>query len=139
MDDTEQVPLDIHLFSAPQREPVKSHNLADMGKGRLGNGYPHTVQGASRSGVDLSFHLFGEGFLAFGGPAVKIGHLPDFRPVGMTQALRTQLAGQADRFRPFEFGGQKPSDFHIVAAAVQPLAGRTDTVAQVFGENKVGG
>lgn len=113
MDDAEQVPLDIHLFSAPQGESIQTHDPADMGKRRLGNGHPQAVQGTAGSGVDLSFHLFGEGFLSFSGPAVKIGHLPDFRPLRMTQALSAELAGQASRLRPFEFGRHVTANHRI--------------------------
>ena len=95
MDDAEQVPLDIHLLFASERKTIQAHDPADMGKGRFGNGYSHTVQRSSGSGVDLPLHLFGKGFLAFGRPTMKIGHLPDFRPFRMTQAFRTQFAGQA--------------------------------------------
>ena len=139
MDDTEQIPLDVHLSLAPQGETIQAHDVADIGKRRLRDGYTHAVQGTACGGVDLSLHLFCECFLSLGGPAMEISHLPDFRPLGMPQALRAELAGYTSRFRPLEFGSQKISDRDIVAAAVQPFSCRAETVAQILGENKIGG
>lgn len=95
VNDAEQVPLDIHLGFTAQCESVQPHDPADMGEWRFNNGYPQAVQGAAGGGVDLVLHLFGESLFPLGGAAMEIGHLPDFRPVRMTQALRPKLAGSA--------------------------------------------
>lgn len=139
MDDTEQIPLDVHLCFTPQGETVQAHDVADIGKGRLRDGYTHAVQGTACGGVDLSLHLFGEGLLSLGGPTMEVGHLPDFRPLRMPQALRAELAGNTSRLRSLEFSRQKISDRDIVAAAVQTFSCRAETVAQIFGKNKIGG
>ena len=138
MDDTEQVPLNVHLLLSPQGETIQAHDVANVGKGRLSDGNPHAVQGSTCGGVDLSLHLFGESLFSLGGPAMEVGHLPDFRPLGMPQALRAELAGEASRLRPLEFGRQKISHRDIVAAAVQAFTRRAETVAQILGKNKVG-
>ena len=139
MDDAEQIPLDVHLCLAPQGETVQSHDVADVGKRRLSDGYPHAVQGTACEGIDFSLHLFGEALFSLGGPAMEVGHLSDFRPLGMPKALRAELAGNTSRFRPLEFGRQKISHRDLVAAAVQAFSCRADAIAQVLGKNKVSG
>ena len=65
MDNTEEVPLGIHLLFASQAEPIQSHDRSDMGKGWFTNGQPHSVDGSADRGIDLPLHLFGKSFLSY--------------------------------------------------------------------------
>jgi hypothetical protein len=132
MDYTEQIPLYVHLLLASQGKTVQAHDVADVSKGRLRDGNPHAVQGTACGGVDFSLHLFGEGFLSLGGSTMEVSYLPNFRPLGMPKALRTELTGYTSRLRPLEFGRQKISDRDIVAAAVQAFSCRADAVANLM-------
>ena len=76
-----------HAKLGPQGETIQAHDVADVGKGRLRDGYPHAVQDSACGRVDLSLHLFDESFFSLGGPAMEVGHLPDFRPLGMPQRV----------------------------------------------------
>lgn len=86
MDNAKEVPLDVHLGLATQGEAVQPHDLANVGKGWFGNRNTKTVQSSANRGVNLPFHLFGEGLFALGGTTMEIGHLPDCSPFRMAKA-----------------------------------------------------
>ena len=118
MDDAKKLPLDIHLLFSPQGETIEPHDPADVGKGRLGNGYPQTVQGSTRDRIDLALHPLGKRGLTCCQAVMKKSHLTDVGAFRMPQAGRTQLAKTAGRLRSFKFSCEKFTDLHLAAAPV---------------------
>ena len=137
MNNTEQLPLDIYLGSAPQGKTVKPHHPADMGKGRFGNRNPQTVERPANRGVDLALHPVGKALSTLNAPAMEIRHLPDFGFLRMAQTGRPERTAQARWLGRFEFGGRGAAHLYVPAAAIQPLACRADTMAQILGKDKI--
>ena len=84
---TEQAPLCIDLPLAAQSEPIKAQRVPHVGKGRFGSCHSHAIDRTAHRGVNLPFHLFGEGVFALLGPAVKVGYLPGLGAIRVTQAF----------------------------------------------------
>ena len=108
-----------------------------MGEWRFCYRQPHAIHCPTYRRIDLAFHLFSESLFAGRRFADEIGDLADLCPLRMTQTLAAEFAGETGRLGTFEFDCLEVLHRYIRATAIQPFSGRTDTVAEVFGENKV--
>ena len=83
----EHQPLAVDLGSASEGETVQADGVANIGEDRLDRAQSSAVNEATDRRIDLAFHLFGEGVLAFFRSAVEVGDLPDFSLFRFLQTL----------------------------------------------------
>jgi len=98
MDDTIELPLDVHLLLFSQGKTIQPQGMSDVGEHGLRCPDPLAVYESTQRGVNLVLHLLSVGFLPLFHFARKVVHLPGFSSIRVFQASRTKFTHPADRF-----------------------------------------
>ena len=98
MDDTIELPLDVHLLFFSQGKKIQPQGISDVGEHGLRCPDPLAVYESTQRGVNLVLHLLSVGFLPLFHFARKVVHLPGFSSIRVFQASRTKFTHPADRF-----------------------------------------